>query len=219
MLNADFMRLRAPVPDDVHEMLKHRPLLLKGAQLAQPALQPGHKLPLKVSFWPDTPLYVIEAAKRATDEWAWAMNRHTPYKDRPILLVDITTPHLDLVVGVKPFEIPFDPVAEFGNVAVGYFGQHTFGQPFGTPNGELGNIELFWDEQYRTYYGGYAGRVFVPDDITNLRVLEGILGHEFGHGLLAGHSPHTPSHIMYRHHTDVTAPKKPECKVVWEIWT
>jgi hypothetical protein len=217
---ADFIRLRVPVSDDVYEMLKNRPLLLKGAQLAQPALIPGHELPLRVAVWPDEPDFLRDATRRAIDNWNDAMAKHTSISGMMFEYVeDITDGRIDLVVGTKPFEIPFDPVAEFGEVGGGMlFNNHTFGSPFGTPNAELGEIENCWNERYEVYVGFLAGRIYAPDDIKHRRTLVGIIGHELGHGGLLGHSPDTPSHIMYRHHTDVTKPKKQECLWAADIW-
>jgi hypothetical protein len=214
-LDADKIRLRVPLPKEAAEALAAKPLKLKVAQRAQPALLPGHKLPLRVSFWEGTPTHVHAAVGMAILRWTEQLFLHGGFKTDALVVVGSSMPNIDIMVGVKSFEIPFSPEAEFGHVATGMLvGRHTFGKPFGAPNEELGDCELFWDQRYRVK----CGRIFVPEDIHDTYTLSSLLAHEFGHGLLLGHDPSTPSRLMYRHHGAVMKPSPKECRWVREIW-
>ena len=205
-MTADFIRLRAPVPDETKEMLKNRPRLLYGAQLAQPALLPPHALPLAVGFWSATVPTVREAGLLAMGRWNEEMARHTsiPVTFVPWQIGDDF--EMDLMLGDK-----FFPWSAAGFTSPGDR-KHGFGRDGSVD--EMGECTLYWDEDHRII----VGKAYCPTDAAKPDAA-GALAHELGHGLLLGHERHLLGHLMYPKHGGVMKPRKAECKWVEEIWT
>jgi hypothetical protein len=211
-VSGEFMRLRAPVPEETEELLVGKPRLMRGAQLAQPKLLPGHRLPLVVGFWGETPELVVQAGFKAMENWAKQLAQHTAITF-PFLLRAHTDERVDVMIGTRALELSFDPDVEFSNDCKVVSGFASMG---GTD--ELGFCEHYWDDQYRVYVDHLASRIVCPDDSTRSETVS-ILAHELGHALLLGHEEHLLARLMYKHHGDVRKPKKIECEWVEEIWT
>tara|TARA_Y100000310_G_C20536434_1_gene741088 strand:- start:17 stop:664 length:648 start_codon:yes stop_codon:yes gene_type:complete len=213
-LTADKLRLRVPLDQETQGALKGKPRKLKQAELAQPALLPGHPLPLVVGFWRDAPSHVRTAGMKAIHRWNRRMAKHTGVAETFIGAGSNPTKHVDLMIGCREFDIFFDPDIEFGEPN----SRSVSGSaPLGGGE-ELGDCELYWDEEKRVYVGHLAGRIFVPDDLSIFDTAC-VLAHELGHGLLLGHDPIHPWRLMYKDHTGVRGPKPKECRWIQEIWT
>lgn len=221
-LTADKMQLRVHLTKEQADKAKG-PIQYRRAMLAQPKLLPGHKLPLVVGMWPDTPYWTREGILRAAEVWNERMAKHTGIP-LTFKVVDVdSTMRKDVLVGVKPMDFHFDPLKEFGAMATGFLlATHRPGNPgFGSMD-ELGECVHYWDNNYRVYVGDLAAEVFIADDLNHridVGTVKGITAHELGHALLLGHDPHNPWRLMYRKHTGVMGPKPKECQWVEEIWT
>ena len=209
MLTADDIRLRLPLVnsfDAAHlEVLDQHPVCQRKFRRLQPRLLHAHPLPLYVGFFPGTPAKVEECGLEAMDRWNDQMAKHTAITGGMFARWEPGVTPLDLMIGAKLFswgEVSFD----FGSW------QGSFGNPVGRE--ELGECTLYWNEGLIVQ----AGKLFVPPDLAR-RDTTSTLGHELGHGGKLGHSPHVPSDIMFRYHTDVQKPSKKECRWAEEIWT
>ena len=211
MITADAVRLRLPLVESFTgaqmEVLDQHPVCQRKLRRLQPPLLRAHRLPLCVSWWDDLPDKVYRSLHEAVTRWNWEMGRRTSVRET-FRLVPNTYLGIDLVVGTRMFS--WEEV-DFGSVAAGAYGEHSFGNPVG--GSEIGECTLYWDKTGKVM----CGKIFVPPDLSDFDTAA-TLAHELGHGLLLGHSPNIPAHLMYRKHTGVDRPKKKECRWVAEIW-
>lgn len=206
------LRLRVPLgatfTEDQMSVLDQHPNCQRKLRQLQDPLLPGHSLPLKVGFWEDTPDHVREAGRRAMRRWNDRMKKRTGVEQTFSLWPPEDTSPVDLMIGAKMFSWG---EADFGSVASGAWGNHSFGAPIG--DSEVGECTLYWDVNRKIL----AGKIFCPSDAARADCAS-ILAHELGHALLLGHEPHLVGYLMYRNHGGVKGPQPEECRWVKEIW-
>ena len=211
MPTADDRRLRLPMASayttDQMRVLNWHPGCQRKLRQLLPALEPSHQLPLRVGFWEDTPDRVRRAGLKAVNRWNREMKKEGVAQTfSPWEVGDHG--RADLMIGAKMFSWG---EADFGSVASGAWGKHSFGAPLG--GSEVGECTLYWDLQHRII----GGKIFCPGDAAEADCAA-ILAHELGHGLLLGHEPTRPGLLMYRTHTAVKKPSAMERRWVEEIW-
>jgi len=200
MKTIDIIRLRIPVPLETAEMLDGRPRLLKGAQLAQPALIPAQPLPLRVACWDDFGKNKSEALHEAVEVWNSAINKHTNLNQAFIEAKTQTCERIDVIV-------------ESLEMSSGGSLQHNLSLV-----DEMAVCKHRWDKSFQVYsVDDSVCEIYLKKNVSLLD-LKSVLLHELGHALLLGHSDWRGS-LMYPEHGGVTRPSKKLCKIVEEIWT